>query len=65
MTIDTAGTRYVRTSNLNATMGRAKAKRPVEKEDAGMYSGSADRPYNKLETLYLRFVGLVLGRQIV
>lgn len=64
MTINTAGTRYVRTNNLASSMGRAKA-RPVEKEDAGMYSGTADKPYNRLETLYLRFVGLVLGRQIV
>jgi hypothetical protein len=35
------------------------------KEDAGMYSPEADKPYNFMQRAGLRFLGLVLARQII
>ena len=49
---------------MKTTAKRTSARKPLPIE-SGMVDNHADRPYNRLQRVILRFMGLCLGRQIV
>lgn len=62
MTVDTR--RSMSQASQPVIVVHRQVKRAKEKEDAGV-NINADRPYNWVERQYLRFMSVVLARQLI
>jgi len=62
MTVDTR--RSMSQANQPVIVMHRELKRAKKKEDAGV-NINADRPYNWMERQYLRFMSVVLARQLI